>query len=713
MSKARDDGRTIKVRYGKVLICGASAAGKTNFLNLLMREDFQKEHIITEVAKPQQVSIAMKAQVSKNDNNKEIVFKKMNIDSEIDQLTLHLLKECITPSILEERLADVKGLVQLQKVSESEIQKSCTIPEIMISRKLADNADSEEEILPMNPTENIWDILTFMDTGGQPEFISMLPAVNNFAMITFIVHKMRRGKGSLNEKVVVEKDSKDIQLEYTYNQLIQTLMSYAGSVLFPDKEFLNEYKESASVAHDRKKCTSLISFIGTHSSHVSESDIEEIDSELIKNTDVGNIKPNLNTSYRYLVPVDNKTQAVNADANNSKTVKPDTNNRTLTDPTIIRDCIYKQLEKQDIYSIPIQWLLLELHIRKLCIDKKCTFITYDEIAKMSRDKNLGEDEFIKDGLKFHHLFGVLLYFEMEGMPELIITDHQWLFDKLTAIVNQYNKKINPKLNFGTNLELETYESKGIFKETLLDGLNISKDFENSEININPIKYFLKLLQHLRIIAPLNKDHTEYFMPSLLDSYDLSKIQEKISETSKFVIEGNEEDSEPLLIQFKSLDNNNLFPRGILGFLVVQLLNSTKWTLRRQAYNNFVSFKEEDTARIITLIDRIHCLEVQVTRYEIGFDFVHDGIFITVRDAIIDAFAEVGNKLNVSIKLKYGFWSKNCKESENRHISLLRRHGFCFCIHDEPTILRSPHLVWFKAFKVRLYPCLLRTYIVNH
>ena len=34
MSKAREDGCSLKVRYGKVLICGAGAAGKTNFLNL-------------------------------------------------------------------------------------------------------------------------------------------------------------------------------------------------------------------------------------------------------------------------------------------------------------------------------------------------------------------------------------------------------------------------------------------------------------------------------------------------------------------------------------------------------------------------------------------------------------------------------------------------------------------------------------------------------
>ena len=84
MWKAREDNCSIKVRYGKVLFCGASAAGKTNFLNLLMKEGFQQEHKSTELAKSRQVTIAMKARISSNDN--EIVFKKMNIDDEIYQL---------------------------------------------------------------------------------------------------------------------------------------------------------------------------------------------------------------------------------------------------------------------------------------------------------------------------------------------------------------------------------------------------------------------------------------------------------------------------------------------------------------------------------------------------------------------------------------------------------------------------------------------------
>ena len=685
LSKAREDGCLLKVRYGKVLICGASEAGKTNFLNLLMEDKFQPIHISTEVAKSKRVMIAMKAQVSKNDKNK-VVFAKMDIDSEIDQLKSYLPKKYIKQSY------------SIQDDAESDIQKKSTFAEDKICGKLADNADSEEEeTLPARPVEKVWDILTFIDTGGQPQFISMLPAVNNFAMITFIVHKMTGGKLSLADNVVtkhrnkVGKDScKPSTCEYTHHQLIMTLMSYASSVLLPEKDFLNKYKESGTFeSHDKAKNTSSISFIATHSSLVTETDIKEVDEELTKTigaSRIENIKPSVNLNYEYLVPLDNKTQE-------NDLIKADTNDRKYTDPPSIREYIHKWLEKQDVYSVPIQWLLLELEIRKICIDRDCSFITYDEVLKISRDKNLGEDEFIRNGLRFHHLFGVLLYFEeVEEMHELIITDHQWLFKKLTAIVLYSFKK-----NYNTRSDRDDCEERGIFRETMLDDLDISTDFKNSEIKVNPKTMFLRLLQYLRLIASLNEDPTKYFMPSLLGSCDLDKVQEyKVM------------DSEPFLIQFNSLDNTNLFPRGIFCFLVVQLIHSTKWGLHGQAHDNLVSFIEKDTAFLITLIDRIFCLEVQVTHDEIGSNSVHDGIFIIIRDAIVDSFAKVGIRLNIKINLKYGFWCKKCKE---RHISLLERRKFCYCINNESTKLRRSHIVWFKTFKVCKHNYNLLDYVV--
>ena len=95
MLKARDAKYSVPIRYGKVLFCGAAAAGKSNFLNLLMKEDFQPLHISTEVLKPQQVTIAMKAVISSNDD--EVEFKRMNIDDEILQLESYLPKKYNIP----------------------------------------------------------------------------------------------------------------------------------------------------------------------------------------------------------------------------------------------------------------------------------------------------------------------------------------------------------------------------------------------------------------------------------------------------------------------------------------------------------------------------------------------------------------------------------------------------------------------------------------
>ena len=92
----------------------------------------------------------------------------------------------------------------------------------------------------------VWDILTFMDTGGQRQFISMLPAVNIFAMITFIVHKLQTGGlNSLNETVKVQYGNEKGEVcyklhphKYTYLQLIETLISYSSNILPPDTSLL-------------------------------------------------------------------------------------------------------------------------------------------------------------------------------------------------------------------------------------------------------------------------------------------------------------------------------------------------------------------------------------------------------------------------------------------------------------------------------------------
>ena len=709
MSKARKDGSCLQLRYGKVLICGASAAGKTNFFNLLMKDDFQPNHVSTKVAEPQQVTIAMKTQLSKNDD--KIEFTKMDIDSEIDQLRKYLHTSLSIPANI--RSSDE---VQLQESAEHEITEKYTDVESMICDKFADSdnsdtdrndSDTEISSTHIQHSDKVWDIVTFMDTGGQPQFINMLPAVNDFAMITFIVHNMTGGKTSLTDKVLVKhgnkygKDSFDpYTLEYSYHQLIETLMSYTSSVLLPDKEFLNDYKTTVPRARNKGTNTSSISFIGTHSNDksLSESNIIEIDDILIETINLsgkGNIKQKTNANYKYLVPVDSKTQEKDK-------IKADTNNKRYTDPSIIRRYICDWLENQDVYDVPIQWILLELEIRKVCLERNCNFMMYDEVLKLSRDKDLVDEDSVINGLEFQHLFGVLLYFEIKGMPKLVITDHQWLFDKLNEIF-ELSRSVMKKCDLN-NSENETC-NRGVFNEEILNKLKISKDFQNCEITdklFNPNMYFLKLLQHLRIIAFLNEECTDYFMPSLLNSCDLTDVQNKVPEKSKFMTAAKEiRDSESLLIQFKSLDNtslkpfqrcnNNYFPRGIFCFLVVQLIYSAELMLTDEsAYDNFAIFIYRKTSHYITIIDRIFFLEIHVTHKSDNHAPVHDIIL----NIIIKALFEVGNILNINVDLECGFWCKECKAFNGRHISIVDEYyNHAYCFKRKPTTLEIPHKVW--------------------
>ena len=189
---------------------------------------------------------------------------------------------------------------------------------------------------------------------------------------------------------------------------------------------------------------------------------------------------------------------------------------------------------------------------------------------ISREKQLGDEDFIKNGLRFHHLFGVLLYFEqVEGMRDLIITDHRWLFEKLTKIV-VYSYQSKPDRDD----DLDDLKNSGILNEMVLDELDIDSDFKKAGINIanrkiDPKKAFIELLKYLRIVAKIKKNPEKLVMPVLLKSRDLSFVQENPPETRRFITKKKETIySVPLLIQFVSVDGRNLFPRGIFCFLVV-------------------------------------------------------------------------------------------------------------------------------------------------
>ena len=582
-------------------------------------------------------------------------------------------------------------------------------------RELALSKEVQGEKMPKKSRiEDVWKILTFMDTGGQPQFISMLPAVNSYAMITFIVHKMK--KDGLKETVEVKYRDKKGEIfcephphHYTYLQLIQTLISYASNIMLPDTQFLDKLKDKKNETVEVKKNENVrsILLVGTHSGddNLKDDDIKEIDMELQSIVDisrVNDIKGDLNRNHECLVPVDNEKQGIHKDKSNEfQAVNVDT--VRYTRPSEIRRHIQDFLESQDKVKVPIKWLLLELEIRKVCQEKNCNFISFEGVLELAKDKkfgyagefgdyNIDSDEFIKQGLRFHHLFGVLLYFEnVEGVPELVITDHKWLFNKLSKIVEySFIQACN------TRDDKRKFKFNGIFKKNFLDihSLGIDKDFKDSDISMthNPINIFLNILQHLLIVAPfseddealLSKDDESYFMPFVLKSCERNSLKGTIPEYKA-------DEPNPLYIQLKSKDNKTYsFPRGAFCFLVVKLMLSEESIIVNKAYINFITLRRRNASYYITLIDNIEMffLEVHVTN-TLDKQFVH----YKVREEIRQALDSVAKQFNIYSNICCGFLCEKCKEI--MHIAYLEDHDRYVCENGILLELKPSQRLWLK------------------
>ena len=225
----------------------------------------------------------------------------------------------------------------------------------------------------------------------------------------------------------------------------------------------------------------------------------------------------------------------------------------------IREHCNTILRNKAQYEIPISWFILELELRsndKVCIPLTEVKIISDKIMPSHRQMKMKQ---IKEILKFYHSFGMLLYFsEVDGMNNYVITNPQWLFINLTKII--MCKFVN---NAKKVYDLHTIEEmkKGICSLELL---------RKVDLNLQGIKLesFIKLLVHLKVIAPVNN---AYFMPTILppcnDEHNFT--EQECGNATSFTLSGKciHSKVEPLIIEFIS----GTVPRGLFGFLIVQLL----------------------------------------------------------------------------------------------------------------------------------------------
>ena len=408
----------------------------------------------------------------------------------------------------------------------------------------------------------------FTDTGGQPEFQEVLPALISGPALFFLVFKLT---DDLNQRYQVQfvsssQTSRPYESSFTVKEtLLQSLASIASTCSYAS------YTSKKMVAIQPQ-----VVLVGTHEDQASEAQIKAIQQELketLKKTDFY-----LRNMLVYAAEDKPVFTVNNISSDGQDTVK-------------IRREVERITKHPSFHvEVPLPWLASSLAFRHLQIP----VISYEQCMHIANECGIDTPEELNEALWFlHHKVGFIRYFE--SIPELrdvVILEPQLLFSKITELISS-------TFTFELVGPHDAYQFKeiGIFPlHTIEDLAAQSNEYLNSA-------KLVKLLEHLHIIAPIRGASGEvkkYFMPCVL-----THVAPKVK------IQGKASSEIPaLFITFRC----GYCPKGIFSALIVHLMtnhsngnhsNSTAqitWRLKEDEMSrNQVTFKvgREDTAVSIT------------------------------------------------------------------------------------------------------------------
>ena len=660
------------VSVKKAFVVGSSQCDDQDVVWLEMNDDSQMSHL-RQILLSLDISSLQKTQITKEpksslpitspqpDNSSPTASQGNNVQE------ASVKKEYVThqrTSVVRR----VSGLFQRSVKSESMASFNSLVQNSIESAILKHDFDYHGQVL---------NIITLLDTGGQPEYIHLLPTVNIHPMVTFVVHDLSK---SLGDQVLVEYSEhgehvfEPYHLTYSNFDMIKFLMSSINDSL---ERTSSQVPQLVTIPGKNK--SSYLCCVGTHADKVDPNTIDDTDRQLTAMVKKLDCKAAVwQNNGGVVFPVDNTT------AGNESTEDPIAN--------FIRSKIDELAIDKDVYELPITWMLLELEIRKVCSDNGKGYISFEICCSIAHQTNLISDmEEVRNALIYHHLLGVLLYYpDVPGLCDYVITDHQWLFDRISSVVC-LTFKHSSDVHAADNLK-----HNGILTKELIQLLKWKEEIKE--------EHFIALLVKMRIIAPIQREDgngQDYFIPYILPTYSIQRPQCDDILSQYGCLQG-----EPFLIQFVS----NLLPRGFFCCLAVEILQRlpTSWDHvsnekgTRHTYSNLITFRSQ-SSYYLSLMDKLSFLEVQIRHEKSGY-YNHYPIHIKVLNILDNVLKMVCEQLTFDHgRLRYGFLCE-CGEYNDEHIATHTRtppFDYAPCRHGSltSTKLMNGHIVWLIEVRI--------------
>ena len=347
-----------------------------------------------------------------------------------------------------------------------------------------------------NDSKKVKTFVHLIDSGGQPSFISLVPAFVRGSTVNIVASKFNH---SINDKLQYEyvKDDqhlrKPTKLDKSQLEGIEDLISTLSSV---------KYAEEGSGQGSSEPKFLLI---GTHADkHRSLFDQTLSGKNRWLKKSLGELKSmciNVSPEGDILLPINTRVEKGRSEV-----------------ASCIRQKIMDACSDAEV-DIPTRWYIFELEVSGKAKKEGRSVLGLAECIEVGRNLRMGEEDVIA-ALLFLDGTALCLYFQAAA-PHLVFTDPQAVLSEVTEILNlgiidlhlipsQY-----PLLSKHVPLVL-TLREKGLFNKKLVDIL-CSKYRVNEEGKFSySVDDFLSILQHLLIIAPVCIDGKDlFFIPSIL------------------------------------------------------------------------------------------------------------------------------------------------------------------------------------------------------
>ena len=540
---------------------------------------------------------------------------------------------------------------------------STTSPEKASLESLLEAAVTEEELVRLIEQTTSSDVLheiawvQFVDSGGQPQFLEVLPIFLRHTSVWIHVLKLSEKLDDYPTVEYYDENGSRIGRPYA--------AAYTNKQIF--QQFLQTIKSHKAAGGKSPK----ILVVGTHRD--KQSDCPESTKE--KNQIL----------FKFLKPFADDIVYSNFAKREVifplNAQSPDKDDRGVAEQ--IRALIMKHCSPQPD-EIPLGWYALQLKLREIAEALGREVISREECLAIAEKLHLDEKS-LDAALQFLDSLNTIFYYK-DILPKAIFCDTQVLLDKATELVEfsyklRDNSKCEPVVLEG---EWKNFSEHGLVSSSFLD------TFEKHYVpGVFTSQELIKLFRALFILADFPKPGY-YFMPCLLQRLSPTEVAEHRACATSFVTHfphGARHGMFCALVAFlQSPENKCPNPWNV----VLDELTDAPLCL----YRNCVKFALPRFPGQVTLIDSVDFFEVHVDAHS----EVVASLRQHVRDAVLVGLEKAADTLHYTISKPEIAFPCPCNHGDFHIATVNLEQSWWLCTTDQKVFghLEEKHTTWLPA-----------------